>query len=392
MKKIFLPIFIAVVFSSIGFCQGEISIESRLSGEKMPDFTVTYSVTKKSRLANLSQKEIEDAVNLRVQQINSRVTQGKPPIDLRMKDQKVKTLSFMQDIAKSDSLSNPKITISQRGNSLLVKWLATKDKGTVFLSRNSKGTTFLYDGKQTIFRHLGADTQITPGFDYGKLNDFIFPGRGLKVLPMARHVEGNGSEKNCQFFANSGISDFIRNKDGSPNPKNKSVVPQLWPGKIITSNDNGKEHLVKIIAGNNKQSTQEITYGPDKSKGNVAFPETIHMTSSFNPEWILPFGPYEEMEYTLVDMSDQPLPEKEFHAEGIIPKKTIVQDNTPGKTTAVLMEEGKSLRDQLDEQYERDTRTNAKNDKGNNKTSFALVIALLLGGTGFFLWRRSKSL
>jgi hypothetical protein len=379
----------SAMFSALGLSQttpANVSIADRLSGEKTPDFTVTYTVTKKSKLADLSQKDIDVAIDAWVARIKNNLSAGMKSPDNQFIEDNRKTLLMMVAIAQGDIKKHPTMTISKRGNAFLVKWVPHKDEKQIFMG-DSKGTIFLYDGKKTFLHHVGADTKIMEGFNYTHTRGFVFPGCGLPGLPMASNLEGDGPEKTCLFFANDGIADVIRDAKDVPDPNDKSVIPQKWPGKLTIASENGRERVVKAAGGNAGQYTQEITYGSDKIKGNVAFPESIHIVSSFNPNWILPFGPYDESKYTLTDISDQSLPEKEFNIEKVIPKKTFIIDNATGKMAVVGIEKGKSLKDQMGDISGK--RPVAEENKPNIAVTSALSLGII-GGLVFLIKRKIR--
>jgi hypothetical protein len=224
---------------------------------------------------------------------------------------------------------------------------------------------------------------IRTGFQYVYLRDFCFPGFGISGIPFAQDL-APVTNKIGVFEGNVATQDGAADTTG---------LPEYNPGQLWTTFVDGQPVVTETNAGFSGQTEQRCFYSNyRKVADDFMVPANIQVVESYGPAIFMPFDDYRTIKYSMIKVLPQALPASEYSFESQLPDRSIVQDNTGKKPSAIIFSAGESLAQQLATQRANDLRaglSQAPTATTHTDAGVFGIIALVFGLTAWYLFRRA---
>ena len=353
------------------------TLQERLAGKGIPDFTVVYNCTIHNRLQGTTREEIEAQVSSGIHDSNQRQAKyHQPPLPQEML--RTTTDMIMNDIAGAESNPHFILSISVGAGRLVTM---TDINGTKMVRFD------IYDGKRTLLTYPDADSSIFSGFHYQGMRAFVFPGCGVSGIPMCRNVVRDTQHANTytgDVALDRGVADA-------------SGLPGYFLGTVKTAVIDGTEWVTETEsrAGGRDSFQQQVTFADyRKVAPGLLLPGQIRIVESYMPGHMLPYGEQCTIEYTLQQASDKSPPESAFDFKKQLNKTGLLTDTTRKGAPMIRYEPGKSIESQFNEAAEsqRQAKLAALKEARTRTTPGVLgLIAVILAAAGWYLYRRAQT-
>ncbi len=216
---------------------------------------------------------------------------------------------------------------------------------------------------------------------------FIFPGCGISGIPMCRNLARDTEHTNTytgDIALDRGIADG-------------SGLPGYFPGVVKTSVVDGSEYVTETetqVGGRGSLQQRVIFADYRKVSPGLLLPGQIHIVESYMPGHVLPYGEQCTIEYSLEQANDKQPTDSEFDFNKQLNKTGLITDTSRKGSPMIRYEPGKTIESQFGEAAENQRKAKLmaqKEARSNTSPGILGLVAVMLAGAGWYVYRRAKT-